>query len=255
MIDGIIYNRFNFIINNVGYTNMEKLSSIIHKSALETYDLVEKNKKLIVQLITMFLPKETRDFILNKDFEFNTYYSQSELEAMAMATDIEKQTKQTNLSKKKRNIKKKHKKSVDLSKSINKSKIRFLTQYIPESLLNFLIFFSYLCLHSIYFWSILIILLFVTNINHLLIGLFVIIINTFATIIFSGCPINIIELKYRDKLTHNQHFLCNIIKKINDDHAYYTYEEHIEQLIFGIFAFFIKIKLLILYRFFVSFFT
>ena len=74
---------------------MEKLSSIIHKSALETYDLVEKNKKLIVQLITMFLPKETRDFILNKDFEFNTYYSQSELEAMAMATDIEKQTKQT----------------------------------------------------------------------------------------------------------------------------------------------------------------
>ena len=249
MIDGIIYNRFNFIINNVGYTNMEKLSSIIHKSALETYDLVEKNKKLIVQLITMFLPKETRDFILNKDFEFNTYYSKSELEAM----DIEKQTKQTKqttLSKKKRNIKKKHKKSVDLSKSINKSKLRFLTQYIPESLLNFLIFFSYLCLHSIYFWSILIILLFVTNINHLLIGSFVIIINTFATIIFSGCPINIIELKYRDKLTHNQHFLCNIIKKINDDYIYYTYEQHIEQLIFAVFAIFIKINLIILYKVF-----
>ena len=71
MIDGIIYNRFNFIINNVGYnnSNMEKLSSIIHKSALETYDLVEKNKTLIVKLITMFMSKETRDFIFKKDFE------------------------------------------------------------------------------------------------------------------------------------------------------------------------------------------
>ena len=250
MLHGIIYNRFNFIINNVGYTNsnMEKLYSIIYKSALETYDLVEKNKKLIVQLITMFIPKETRDFILNKDFDYEKYYSKSELKDM----NAKKLGKS---SKKKRKGKKSDKQSISLSKSINKSKLRCILDHIPEKLLNFVIFFSYLSLHSIYFWSILIIVLFVTNINHLLIGSFVIIINTFATILFSGCPINIIELKYRHKLTHNQHFLCNIIKKLQDNYIYCTYEEHIEQLLFGIFAFFIKIKLLILYRFFVSFLT
>jgi len=245
MIDGIIYNRFNFIINNVGYnnSNMEKLSSIIQKSALETYDFVEKNKKLIAQLITMFLPKETRDFIINEKFEYNTYYSKSELEAMDM--DMEKLEKS---SKKKRNIKKKHKKPVGLLKSINKSKLRFLTQYIPESLLDFIIFFSFISFHSLYFWSIFIILLFVTNINHLLIGLFIIIINTLGTIIFSGCPINIIERKYRNKLTHTQNFMCNIIKKIYDDHIFYNYEEQTEQLFLVIFAFFIKINLIILYK-------
>jgi hypothetical protein len=222
---------------------MEKLSSIIHKSALETYDLVEKNKKLIVQLITMFMPKETRDFIFKKEFEFDNYYSKSELEAM----DIESQT---NKSKKKRNIKKKHKKPVGLSKSINKSKLRFLTQYIPESLLDFLIFFSYLSLHSIYFWSIFIIVVFVSNINYLLIVLFIVIINTYGMVLFSACPINIIERKYRNKLTHNQFFLCNIIKKIYDDHKYYDYEENIVQLFFAIFIIFIKINLLILYKYF-----
>lgn len=247
MIDGIIYNRFNFIIYNVEYTNsnMEKLSSIIHKSALETYDLVEKNKKLIVQLITMALPKETRDFILNKNFDFNTYYSKSELEAMNI--DIENQGKS---SKKKRNIKKKHKKSLGLSKSINKSKLRFLTQYIPEILLNFLIFFSYLSLHSIYFWSTFIIILFVTNINHLLIGLVIAFVNTIGNIIFMDCPIFVVERKYRNKLTYNQNFMANIIKKIYDDQYRYNYEELIEQMIFSIFLFFIKINLIILYRFF-----
>jgi hypothetical protein len=168
MIDGIIYNRFNFIINNVGYnnSNMEKLSSIIQKSALETYDLVEKNKPTIVKFITMFLPKETRDFILNKDFEFNTYYSKSELEAMDIEMQTQ-QTKQTNKSKKKRKGKTKHKQPINLSNSINKSKLRFLTQYIPESLLDFIIFFSFISFHSLYFWSVLIIILFVTNINYL----------------------------------------------------------------------------------------
>jgi hypothetical protein len=159
--------------------------------------------------------------------------------------DIEKLGK---CSKKKRNIRKKHKKQVGLSNSINKSKVLFLMHYIPESLLDFLIFFSYLSLHSIYFWSIFIILLFVTNINHLLIGLFVIIINTFGTILFSECPINVIERKYRNKLTHNQDFLCNIIKKIYDDHIFYNYEEQIEQLFVAIFAFFIKINSIILYK-------
>jgi len=234
---------------------MEKLSSIIHKSALETYDLVEKNKKLIAQLITMFLPKETRDFILNKNFEFNTYYSKSELEAIDIEMQIKetqqtKQTKQTNLSKKKRSIKKKHKKTIDLSKSINKSKLLFLTQYIPESLLDFLIFFSYLSLHSIYFWTTFIIILFVTNINHLLIGLVIAFINVTGNIIFMDCPIFVLEKKYRNKLTHNQNFICNIIKKIYDDQYRYNYEEIIEQMIFTVFLFFIKINLIILYKVF-----
>jgi hypothetical protein len=248
MLDGIIYNRFNFIINNVGYTNsnMEKLYSIIHKSALETYDLLDKNKKPIIQLISMSLPKETRDFIFNKDFDYDKYYSKSELEAM----NAKKLGKS---SKKKRKGKKSDKQSISLSKSINKSKLRCILYHIPENLLNFLIFFSYLSLHSIYFWSILIILLFVSNIHYLLIVLFVIIINTFATILFSGCPINIIERKYRHKLTPNQHFLCNIIKKLQDNYIYYTYEQHIEQLLFGIFLLIIKINLLILYNCFCKF--
>lgn len=231
---------FNFIINNIGYnnTNMEKLSSIIHKSALETYDLVEKNKTLIVEFITMFLPKETRDFILKKEFEYNTYYSKSELEAM----NIEK----------KRKGKKKRKQSIGLSKCINKSKLRCVLHHIPESLLNFFIFFSYLFLHSIYFWSVLFIVLFVTNIHYLLIGMFVIIINAIGTIVFSDCPIFILEQKYRTKLTHNQHFMCNIIKKISDDQKHYSYEELMEQLIFIVFVIFIKINLLILYRFLTS---
>ena len=244
---------FNFIINNIGYTNtnMEKLSSIIHKSALETYDLVEKNKKLIVLLITMALPKETRDFILNEKFEFNTYYSKAELEAM----DIKKQGKKskTNTDKNKnKNIKNKknHKQPIGLSKSINKSKVRAIIQYIPESLLNFLIFFSYLSLHSIYFWSVFIIILFVSNIKYLLIGLFIAIMNASAIIVCSSCPIHILEEKYRNTLTHNQYFLCNIIKKIYDDNICYNYEYTIEQLIFTVFLFFIKINLLILYRFF-----
>jgi hypothetical protein len=249
MIDGIIYNRFNFIINNVGYnnSNMEKLSSIIHKSALETYDLVEKNKTLIVQLITMFLPKETRDFILNKDFEFNTYYSKSELEAM----DIENQGKSSKKKRKNKNknIKqKKHKKPVGLLNSINKSKLHFLLQYIPNSLLNFIIFFTYSTLHSIHFFTVIIVLLLVSNIYFLLIALFLLVINTISIVIFTNCPIHIIEQKYRNKLTHNQHFLCNIIKKIYDENVKNTYENSIEHLICAIFIILLKINLLILYK-------
>jgi hypothetical protein len=220
---------------------MEKLSSIIHKSALETYDLVEKNKKLIVQLITMFLPKESRDFIFNKDFEFNTYYSKSELEAI----DIENQAKTL---KKNRKGKIKHKESIGLSNYINKSKLLCILHHIPESLLNFCIFFSYLCLHSIYFWSVLFIILFVTNIHYLLIGLFIAFVNAIGTVIFSNCPIFILEQKYRNKLTHNQHFMCNIIKKIADDQKHYSYEELMEQLIFIVFVILIKINLIVLYR-------
>ena len=244
---------FNFIIKNVGYTNtnanMEKLSSIFYKSALETYDLVDKNKTIIVRLITMFLPKETRDFIFNEKFDYETYYSKSELEAI----DIENQSTEPNIKnkiKKKRKGGKSHKQSIGLSNSINKPKIRFITQYIPESLLNFIIFFSYLSLHSIYFWSVFIILLFVSDVNYLLIGLFIAIFNTIAVIIWSSCPIHTLERKYRNKLTYNQDFLCNIVKKIYDDHKHYDYEYTIEQLIFTVFIFFIKINLLILYKFF-----
>lgn len=246
---------FNFIINYIDYTNMEKLSSIIYKSALETYDLVEKNKKLIVQLITMFMPKETRDFILNENFEYNTtYYSKSELEDMAM--DIESQTNKSKKNKtnikKKRKGKTKHKQPINLLNSINKSKVLFLLQYIPENLRNFIIFFSYTSLHSILFFSIIIILIFVTNIHYLLITLLLLIINATGIIAFSNCPIHILEKKYRDKTTHNQHFLCNIIKKIYDDNVDNNYEDSIEKLISAVFLCFIKINLLILYRFFTS---
>jgi hypothetical protein len=230
---------------------MEKLSNIIYKSALETYDLVEKNKKPIVQLITMALPKETRDFIFKKEFDYETYYSTFELESM----NIENQSTEPNIKnkiKKKRKGEKSDKQSIGLSNSINKPKIRFITQYIPESLLNFIIFFSYLSLHSIYFWSVFIIVLFVTNINYLLIGLFIASINAIGTIVFSDCPIFILEQKYRNKLTHNQHFICNIIKKITDETKKYSYEELLEQLIFVVFVIFIKINLIILYRFFTS---
>jgi len=252
---------FNFIIKNINYTNsnMEKLSSIFYTSALETYDLLEKNKTNIVKLITMFLPKETRDFILIKEFDYNTYYSKSELESIAM--DIENQTNQStqqneqnikNKIKKKRKGKKSRKQSIGLSNSINKPKVcvisQFIKQNIPENLLNFIIFFSYLSLHSIYFWSNFIIILFTTNINYLLIGLFIAIFNTIAVIIWSSCPIHTLERKYRNKLTYNQDFLCNIVKKIYDDHKHYNYEYTIEQLIFTVFLFFIKINLIILYK-------
>jgi hypothetical protein len=230
---------------------MEELSSIIYKSALETYDLVEKNKKSIVQLITMALPKETRDFIFNEKFDYETYYSKSELEAM----NIENQSTEPNIKnkiKKKRKGEKSDKQSIGLSNSINKSKLHFVRQHIPEGLLNFLIFFSYLCLHSIYFWSVFIIILFVSDVNYLLIGLFIAIFNTIAVIIWSSCPIHTLERKYRNKLTHNQHFMCNIIKKIYDNHKHYDYEYTIEQLIFTVFIFFIKINGVILYKFFTS---
>jgi hypothetical protein len=222
---------------------MEKLSSIIHKSALETYDLVEKNQKLILQLITMFLPKETSDFIINEKFEYNTYYSKSELEAM----DIKNQAKTL---KKKQKGKKKHNQPISLSNSINKSKVLFLMQYIPENVLNFILFFSYTSLHSILFCSFIIIFIFVTNLHYLLITLLLLIINTIGIIAFSNCPIHILEKKYRKKTTHNQHFLCNIIKKIYDDNVNNNYEDSIEKLITAVFAFFIKINLLILYKVF-----
>ena len=137
--------------------------------------------------------------------------------------------------KKKRRGKKKRKQSIGLSNSINKSKLRYILHHIPKSLLNFFIFFYYLFLHSIYFWSVLFIVLFATNIHYLLIGMFVIIINAIGTIVFSDCPIFILEQKYRNKLTHNQHFMCNIIKKITDDQKHYSYEELMEQLIFIVF--------------------
>jgi hypothetical protein len=231
---------------------MEKLSTIIYTSALETYDLVEKNKKPIVKLITMFLPKETRDFILKKEFDYNTYYSKSELEENQ--TNQSTQQNEQNIKnkiKKKRKGKNSRKQSIGLSNSTNKPKVRYILDNIPENLLNFIIFFSYLSLHSIYFWSVLIIILFVTNINYLLIGLFIVITNASGMILFSGCPINVIERKYRNKLTNNQFFLCNIIKKIYDDHHYYDYEENIERFVFAIFALFIKINLIILYKVFI----
>jgi len=245
---------------------MEKLSSIIQKSALETYDLVEKNKKLIMGFIILFLPKETRDFILNKDFEFDTYYSKSELEAMTMDMDmdmdIENQTNQSKKKRKNKNIKqKKHNKQnkqnkyeVGLLNSINKPKVHFLLQYIPEQLLNFILFFSTKSLHSVLFYSFIIIFIFVTNINHLLITLLLLIINTITIIVFSNCPIHIIEKKYRNKLTDNQHFLCNIIKKNYDDNNDINYENTIEKLILAVFAIFIKINLIILYKVFQSIF-
>lgn len=245
---------FNFIIKNISYnnTNMEKLSSIIHKSALETYDLVEKNRRLIVGLITMFIPKETRDFILKKEFEYNTYYSKSELEAMNMDTKTltnksKKNKNETNMEKKRKG-KKKHKQPIKLTNFINKSKLRYILDHTPKSLLNFFIFFSYLCLHSIYFWSVLFIILFVTNIHYLSIGLLIAFVNAIGTLIFSDCPIFILEQKYRNKLTDNQHFICNIVKKITDDQKHYRYEELIEQLIFAVLVIFIKINLLILYK-------
>lgn len=223
---------------------MEKLSSIFYKSALETYDLVDKNKKPIVQLITMALPKETRDFIFKKEFDYETYYSKSELESMDMGNKKR--------MKKKLKVKPNIKQRINLSRSINKPKLHFIRHFIrdhvPEGLLNFLIFFSYLSLHSIYFWSVYIIVLFVTNINYLLIGLFIASINAIGTIVFSDCPIFILEQKYRNKLTHNQHFICNIIKKITDDIKHYSYEELLEQLIFVVFVIFIKINLVILYK-------
>lgn len=236
---------FNFIIKNVGYSNtnanMEKLSSIFYTSGLETYNLLEKNKKPIVQLITMFLPKETRDFILKKEFDYEKYYSKSELEAM----DIEKVRKSY---KKKRKGKTKDKRPINLSNSINKSKVQLLMQYIPEKVLNFILFFSYTSLHSILFYSFIIIFIFVTNIYFLLITLLLLIINTIGIIAFSNCPIHILEKKYRKKTTENQHFLCNIIKKIYDDNVNHNYEDSIEKLITAVFAFFIKINLLILYK-------
>ena len=225
---------------------MEKLYSIIHKSALETYDLLDKNKKPIIQLILMSLPKETRDFIFNKDFDYEKYYSKSELEPM----NAKKLGKS---SKKKRKGKKSDKQSISLSKSINKSKLRCILDHIPEKLLNFVLFFSYLSLHSILFCSFIIILIFVTNIHYLLITLLLLILNTGGIITFSNCPIHILEKKYRSKITNNQHFLCNIIKKIYDDIVDTNYENSIEKLITAIFFIFIKINLLILYNCFCKF--
>jgi len=241
---------FNFIINNVGYTNMEKLSSIIYNSALETYDLLEKNKSLIVGLITMFLPKETRDFIFKKEFEFDNYYSKSELEAMEI--DLEKNVKNVRKKKKKKvtskKSNKKSKASIGLSKSINQGKVYLLRESIPQSIFTFFIFFSYLSLHNIYFWTILFIILFVTDVHYLLCGLIISFINAVGIVVFLDCPIYILERKYRNKLTHNQHFICNIIKKIYDEKKHYSYEYIIEQLIFTIFLFLIKISSIVLYK-------
>jgi len=224
---------------------MEKFCEILYTSALTTYDLIEKNQYQILQLVSIFLPKETRDFILKKDFKYNTYYSKTELKY------IEKQKKKYTKRKEGSSIKT-GKQPSSLTKSINKPKIQFLIKFIPDNLLFFFLFFSYTSIHSILFLSFIFILLFVTDIHYLLITLFLLIINMTGIISFSNCPIHILEKKYRKKLTNNQDILCNIIKKIYDQNVNNNFEDSIEKLVTAIFLFFIKINVLILYRFFVS---
>ena len=229
---------------------MDKLYNILYTSALETYDLVEKHKKTIVHLITMFLPKETREFILKKDFDCE-YYSKSELKSIKKqkCKKLTNKKQQPNISANKAS--KRYKTPpINLSNSMNKSKIQFLIQHIPKNIRCFLIFFSYLSLHSIYFWSFFIILVFVTNTNYLLICLFISLINTSGIIIFSNCPISILERKYRNKLTHNQYYITNVLKKIYDNNRHHGYEDTIEELVCVDFLLFIKILLIILCNYF-----
>jgi len=57
---------------------MDTMKNILYTSALETYDFAEKNKKYVVNLLLTFMPKETKDFLLNYDFN-PEYYSELDL--------------------------------------------------------------------------------------------------------------------------------------------------------------------------------
>jgi hypothetical protein len=219
---------------------MDTMKNILYTSALETYDFAEKNKKHVVNLALMFMPKETKDFIFTNDFNNNEYYSELDLKLI----EKDKRRKLT-VSKKKRTIEP----CDSLTKSMNKSKIKYASKFIPNKLLYFIIFCSYLSLHSIYFWTCFIIIIFVTNINYLMIGFFIVLINTVGIVFFSDCPIFILERKYRNKMKYNQDFFSNMLKNYYDNVMYhYSYEYLIEQLIFTLFLFLIKINCVILYR-------
>lgn len=221
---------------------MDTMKNILYTSALETYDFAEKNKKHVVNLALMFMPKETKDFIFTNDFNNNEYYSELDLKLI----EKDKRRKLT-VSKKKRTIEP----CDSLTKSMNKSKIKYASKFIPNKLLYFIIFCSYLSLHSIYFWTCFIIIIFVTNINYLMIGFFIVLINTVGIVFFSDCPIFILERKYRNKMKYNQDFFSNMLKNYYDNAMYhYSYEYLIEQLIFTLFLFLIKINCVILYKFF-----
>jgi hypothetical protein len=217
------------------------MDNILYKSAVETYDILEKNKKHIINLISIFLPKKTKEFIFNNDFNYE-YYSETDLKLI----EKNKKRKRKNIVSKKKRTNEDHD---NLYKSLNKSKIKYTTKFIPNKLFYFIMFFSYLSLHSIYFWTFVIIILFVTNINYLMIGLFITLINTVGIIYFSNCPISILERKYRNKMKYNQDFFSNILKNLYDNTSnHYNYEYVIEQLLFTIFLFFIKITSIILYN-------
>ena len=217
------------------------MDNLLYKSAVETYDILEKNKKHIINLISIFLPEKTKEFIFNNDFNYE-YYSETDLKLI----EKNKKRKRKNIVSKKKRTNEDHD---NLYKSLNKQKIEYATTFIPRKLHYFILFFSYLSLHSIYFWTFFIIILFVSNINYLMIGLFITLINTFGIIFFSDCPIFILERKYRNKLKYNQDFFSNFIKNLYDNtNIHYSYEYVIEQLIFTVFLFFIKITSIILYR-------
>ena len=223
---------------------MNTMNDILYKSALETYGFAEKNKKHVINLISMFLPKETKDFIFTNDFNNNEYYSELDLKL------IEKDKKRM-----KKICKKKRATSIGdtLSKSMNKPKIKYVSKFIPNKVWYFIMFFSYLSLHNVYFWTFFIIIFFVTNINYLLIGLFILLLNTLGAIFFSDCPISILERKYRNKMKYNQDFFSNFLKNMYDNNnKRNSYEYLIEELIIIVFLLFIKITSIILYRSFRS---
>jgi hypothetical protein len=216
------------------------MNNILYESALETYEFAEKNKKHIINFISMFLPKETKEFIFNNNFNMEDY----------SGADLKSKNKKNKKSVyKKKGTKTK---SISLYNSLNKEKIKYAIQFIPDDLISFIMFFSYATLHNIYFWSVFIIILFVTKINYLIILLLIILVNTLGIVFFSNCPISILEKKYRNKIECNDDFLSNMLKHLYDNNINnnYSYEYVIEQLIFTLFLIFIKICLLMLYRYF-----
>ena len=224
---------------------MDTMNDILYKSALETYDFAEKNKKHVVNLISMFLPKETKDFFINYDFNPEYY---SELDLKLIEKDKKRKCK-TTINKKKRTIEPRD----SLTKSMNKSKIKYAIRFIPNEINYLLIFFSYITLHNIYFFILIIIGLFITNINILILALIILILNMGGIIIFSGCPVSILEQKYRNKIKYNQDFFSNILKSLYDNYNnHHTYEELIEKLIILMLFFIVKIFCICLYRYFRS---
>jgi len=137
---------------------------------------------------------------------------------------------------------------------MNKSKIKYAIRFIPIELYYFVMFFSYITLHNIYFFlNASISILFITNVNYLIFILMLIIINMGSVIIFSGCPVSILEQKYRNKIKYNQDFFSNILKSLYDNYNNNdTYEELIEKLIFFLLFCIVKISCIIIYRYFRS---